>query len=490
MSDRVAFAITRCGTLLRIGARTLCAALLLAVVIALVAVPPVRGRASDAPSARRPNVVLIVSDDQGYRDLNCFGGADVKTPALDRLARDGIRLTSFYVAWPACTPSRAALLTGRYPQRCGTYDMIRNDAVDYGHRFSPAEYAVSPEMILGTDVREVFLSELLQAHGYMNACYGKWDGGQLKRFLPLQQGFHEFYGFTNTGIDYFTHERYDVPSMRRGNQRTTEDRGTYCTTLFRREAANFIQQHHDKPFFLYLPLNAPHGSSSLDPKIRGTVQAPAEYLAMYPEGQTAAERRRRGYLAAITCMDEAIGHLLDLLEHYRIADDTIVIFLSDNGGGGGSDNSPLRGGKSHMFEGGIRVPCIIRWPKVVPAGRSSEAFLTSLEIFPTIAKATGCPLPSDITLDGSDMLPVLRGQPSPRQEMFWQRRNDKAARVGDWKWVESDRGGGLFNLSEDVGEQHDLSASHPDVLKQVQQRFADWTQRMQQAEPRGPFRDY
>jgi arylsulfatase A len=451
------------------------------------AIVPVRAE----EEVKRPNILLIVSDDQGYHDLGCYGSTEIKTPHLDRLARGGVKLTSFYVAWSACTPSRAALLTGRYPQRNGTYDMIRNDMVDYGHRYTPEEYAVSPERVLGTDVREVFISDVLSQAGYTNGCYGKWDGGQLKRFLPLQRGFDSFYGFTNTGIDYFTHERYFIPSMYRDNTPTTEDKGTYCTYLFQREAVKFIKENHDKPFFLYVPFNAPHGSSSLDPAIRGTVQAPEKYLAMYPEGETKREQRRRGYLAATTCMDDAIGEMLDLLDEYDIADNTLVIFFSDNGGSGAADNAPLKGRKSTMWEGGLRVPCIVRYPGRIPAGATSDEFLTSLEVFPTLVKAAGAQPPKDVILDGFDMLPVLAGRhSSSRREMFWQRRGDKAARVDNWKWVDSGRGVGLFNLAEDIGEEHDLSKSKPEVLQRVKSRFAAWRKEMDEAEPRGPFRDY
>jgi len=170
------------------------------------------------PSRRRPNILLIVSDDQGYNDLGCYGGTEIKTPNLDRLAADGVRLRSFYVTWPACTPSRGSLLTGRYPQRNGTYDMFRNDKVDYDYKYGPDEYAVSWEQVGGMDTREVLIPRVLKKAGYASGIFGKWDLGQLHRFLPLQRGFDEFYGYTNTGIDYFTHERYGVPSMRRGNQ--------------------------------------------------------------------------------------------------------------------------------------------------------------------------------------------------------------------------------------------------------------------------------
>jgi len=449
------------------------------------------GGVSMGAEDRPPNVVVIVSDDQGYNDLGAAGSTEVITPHLDRLAEQGTRLTSFYVAWPACTPSRAALLTGRYPQRNGTYDMIRNDRVDDGHLYSPEEYEFSPERILGTDTREIFISEILSDAGYRCGVFGKWDGGQLRRFLPLQRGFHDFYGFCNTGIDYFTHERYGVPSMQSGNELTTEDKGTYATTLFEQHAAEFIETHHEKPFFLYVPFNAPHSASSLDPEVRGTVQATPEYLAMYPEGKNRREQRRRGYMAAITQMDASIGKLMDLLDKYEIADNTLVIFFSDNGGGGLADNSPLRGTKAMMFEGGNRVPAIIRWPGKVPAGEVSDAFLTAMEIFPTLCAATGVSPPDKVDLDGFDMLAVLRGEiESPRREMFWERRNDRAARVGDWKWVESARGGGLFNLKDDIAEMHDLSEQHPEKLKELKDRFAAWKLAMDQAEPRGPFRDY
>ncbi len=437
-----------------------------------------------------PNIVLIVSDDQGYGDLGCYGSTTALTPHLDRLAAEGVRLTSFYVAWPACTPSRAALLTGRYPQRNGTYDMIRNDKVDFGYHYPLEEYAVSPENVLGTDVREVFISNLLE-ETHVSACFGKWDGGQLKRFLPLQRGFDEFYGFTNTGVDYFTHERYGIASMRRGNRRTTEDRGEYATDLFAREAERFLRANHDRPFFLYLPFNAPHVASNLDPKVRGWVQAPKRWLDKFPPGKNVRAEKRRHYLAAVACMDEAIGRVLGLLDEYEIADNTLVIFFSDNGGGGPADNGPLRGRKAQMFEGGVRVPAIVRWPRELPRGTTCDQFLTSLEIFPTIAAATRHALPSRIAYDGFDLLPVLKGkQPSPRREMFWKRRGDVAARVGKWKWVDSAKGSGLFDLEQDLGETTDLSGRHPEILKRLQTRFAAWMREMEASPPRGPFRDY
>jgi arylsulfatase A-like enzyme len=440
--------------------------------------------------------------------LGCAGNDQIITPHLDQLANEGVRLTSFYVTWPACTPSRGSLLTSRYPQRHGVYDMIRNEAPDYGHKYTPSEYPVTFERISGMDTREILLPRFLKEAGYVCGIFGKWDLGANQRFLPLARGFDDFYGFVNTGIDYFTHERYGVPSMYRNNSPTVEDKGTYCSYLFQREAVRFLNAHHEQPFFLYVPFNAPHGASNLDPKIRGAAQAPEKYKAMYPELKAQegfVERTRYGnpalspnrekskleYLAAMTCMDDAIGALLELLDKYSIADNTVVIFLSDNGGGGGADNRPLKGHKGWMFEGGIRVPCIVRYPHKIPPARTCDEFLTTLEILPTLLNLVGVQQPGDLKLDGYDMLPVLaRGESSPRSEMFWQRRGDKAARVGHWKWVESDHGGGLFDLSRDVGEQNDLSDTNPQKRREMQLHFARWRAEMDAAEPRGPFRDF
>jgi arylsulfatase A-like enzyme len=447
--------------------------------------------------ASPPNVVLIISDDQGYPDLGCIGSKPLITPNLDKLAAEGVRATSFYVTWPACTPSRGSVLTGRYPQRNGLYDMVRNDMVNYGYQFSPEEYAVSPEMTLGLDGREVTIGDMLKKAGYATGCVGKWDMGQAKRYLPLQRGFDFFYGHGNNGIDYYTHERYGVPSMFRGNERTQEDKGTYVTEVFRREALRFIGEHAGKrPFFLYLPFNAPHSASTFgegtkegEKKKGEGVQAPEKYVALY-RGKVEDEKLAR-YCGALTCMDEAIGAVMEAVEKAGLTKDTIFIFLSDNGGSGNGGNAPLKGSKSTMWEGGLRVPFLLRWPGKVPAGKVTDEFLTSLELLPTLLAATGAKAPDGVKLDGYDMLPVLRGEmKSPRREMFWQRRSDKAARFENWKWVESGKGGGLFDLSTDLGEKHDLSAEKPEVAKKMLERFNAWQAEMDASEPRGPFRDY
>jgi arylsulfatase A len=461
-------------------------------------------------ASQPPNVLLIVSDDQGYNDLGVLGNGII-TPSLDRLAREGTRLTNYYVAWPACTPSRAALLTGRYPQRNGIYDMIRNEAPDYGRKYSHEEYDVTFERIGGMDLREIILPRMLKTAGYKSGIYGKWDLGTLRRFLPTSRGFDDFYGFVNTGVDYYTHERYGVPSMYRNLRQTEEDKGTYCTYLFEREAIRFLESHAgNDPFLLYVPFNAPHGSSALQPEIRSSVQAPDEFKSMYrPVEQNfreveryryggrskvvTAEARRRDYRAAVTCMDASIGQMIELLERKQILDNTIVIFFSDNGGSGGADNAPLQGHKGQTWEGGVRVPCLVRWPEGnVPAGKVNDEFLTSLELFPSLASATGATIDGDVVLDGFDWWATVRGEtPSPRKEMFWKRKDQLGARVGKWKWVDmSGKSGGLFDLEADVGESKDLSEEKPEVLKMVKARYQNWLQEMDAADPRGPFRDY
>jgi arylsulfatase A-like enzyme len=257
--------------------------------------------------------------------------------------------------------------------------MIRNQEVNWKFQFDEETYALSPEMTLGLDTREITIGQVLRGAGYSTHLVGKWDSGRARRFLPLQRGFDSFYGFANTGVDYYTHERYGVPSLFRSNDRIKED--GHLTDLFRREALRVIDEHGDRPFFLYLAFNAPHIASTFDKSAR---QVPEKYLRMYaPEG--ARYTRKLEYPALCTQMDDSIGMIMDRLKQRALDDNTLVVFISDNGGDAAANNGPLRGGKTQLFEGGLRVPMIARWPGRTPE-QSEPGFRHHYGLFPDISR--------------------------------------------------------------------------------------------------------
>ena len=417
------------------------------------------GLGATEPAAPRPNIVYIVSDDQGWKDVG-FHGSDIATPRIDRLASEGARLEQFY-AQPMCTPSRAALMTGRYPHRYGLQTLVIPSAGTYG---------------LPTDER--LLPQALGEAGYRTAIVGKWHLGHADRaYWPRQRGFDLQYGPLLGEIDYFTHSAHEIRDWFRDNEPVVEE--GYVTEPLGREAVRLVEGHDPEvPLFLYLAFTAPHAP----------YQAPQEYLDRYPDIE---DPSRRAYAAMITAMDDEIGEVLDALERRGMLENTIVVFQSDNGGPrsakftgevdmSGSeipaDNGPYRDGKASLYEGGTRVAAVAAWPGRIPAGAVVDQPIHIVDMYPTLVGLAGASLDGGKPLDGVDVWPTLsEGAPSLRTEVVYGIEPFRGAvRVGDWKlvWqatlpsrVE------LYDLARDPGETTNLAGEHPETVADLKQRI-------------------
>jgi arylsulfatase A-like enzyme len=410
--------------------------------------------AQDSP---RPHIIHIVSDDQGWRDVGFHGSPDIRTPNLDKLAASGARLEQFY-ATPLCTPTRAALLTSRYPFRYGLQSFVIPASGTYG---------------LPTDER--LLPQALKEAGYRTAILGKWHVGHADpKFWPLQRGFDHHYGYLASEIDYFTHEVVGVPDWWRDNEPVREE--GYSTTLLGDEAVRLIRGHDPaRPLYLYLAFNAPHSP----------YQAPREYLDRYAG---IADPTRRTYAAMVTAMDDQIGRVVEALDRSGMRDRTLILFHSDNGGlrdpkiAGQTpaepvaDNGPLRGGKGSLYEGGSRVVALANWPGRIEAGTAVDGLIHAVDVYPTFVTLAGGRLDRGKPLDGMDVWATIsRGEPSPRTEIVYNIEPSAAGlRRGDWKlvWrVSLPPAAELFNLAEDPYETTDLAAKHPDRVAALQGRI-------------------
>jgi len=394
----------------------------------------------------RPNIVLIVSDDQGYGDISCYKHPqEVQTPQLDRIARAGTRFSSGYSSAYVCAPSRAGLMTGRYQQRFGFYS--------------------GGDSRIGLPLDQVTIAEHLQQAGYATGMFGKWHLGLEKPHHPLSRGFDEFYGFLGHGAhDYFELKKTDDHNSIWRNWERIDDTG-YLTDNLGREAASFIRRHKDEPFFLYLPFNAVHWP----------LQAPPEDVAEFDNQNP----QRNIYLGMLKRMDLAVGVVLDELETQQLTDNTLVLFYSDNGGSKKvlANNGQLRDFKQSAYEGGVRVPFLVSWPGVLKAGQQLDQPVISLDFFPTICEAAGLSLPAGASLDGKSLLPLLRGeQQGPLHErLYWDGGEGRIGmRSGDWKLVGRNDEYQLFNLAADVGEQQDLAGKQPDKLQEMKAQFQAW----------------
>lgn len=412
-------------------------------------------RPPTADAATKPHIVFMMADDLGWGDVG-FHGGKIKTPHIDALAKRGVELRQFYVQ-PVCSPTRAALMTGRYPFRYGLQCGV-----------------VRPWATHGLPLDETLLPQLLKTAGYKTAVVGKWHLGHLSRkYLPTSRGFDLQYGHYNGALDYFTHQR-DGGHDWHLNDKPNYDKG-YTTDLIGRHAASIIAKHDKKqPLFLYVPFNAPHTP----------LQAPAKAIAQYAHMKI---RRRRIFAAMVTRMDAAVGRIVAALaKHKYPPEKTLVIFCSDNGGIPRlGSNGKLRAGKGTLYEGGVRVPCLMVWEKTLPAGGKVKAALHIVDLLPTLASLAGAKLEGTKTLDGKNAWPTIKaGKPSPHKLIAHNITPFHAAiRVGRWKLIHNGHIGAnavkgakehtweLFNIANDPYEKLEISDRHPKVAADLRARI-------------------
>ena len=416
--------------------------------------PAMLAAASDA--TRQPNIVVIVADDLGYADVGFHGGQEIPTPHLDALAASGARFTNGYVSGPYCSPTRAGLLTGRYQQR-------------FGHEFNPGGVENDADAKIGLPLSETTIANSLKTAGYATGLVGKWHLGASPRFHPLERGFDEYFGFLGGAHAYFADgAKGKAQPILRGRDVVQED--DYLTDAFGREAVAFIDRHQQHPFFLLLTFNAVHLPA----------QAPAKYLDRFTKIE---DEKRRTYAAMLSALDDNVGTVLTKLNEAKLDNDTLVFFISDNGGppANGSRNDPLNGRKATVWEGGVRVPFLVRWSGHIPAATVAEQPVISLDIPATIAAAAGAKLGTDKPVDGVSLLPLLTGQSkdAPHGELYWRFGKQWAIRNERYKLLKVDnQPPQLFDLAADIGEQNDLAGSQPEIVERLQKQYGEWNSQL------------
>lgn len=409
---------------------------------------------------RPPNVVVILVDDMGYGDIGSYGVTDIRTPQLDRIAREGMRLTSFYANGPVCTPTRAAFITGRYQQRVGL------------------EWAIlANQREPGLLTTEPSLAQLLKQNGYRTGLFGKWHLGFKPEFGPNAHGFDEFFGILGGNVDMYTHRNINGdPDLY--EQTHPVERSGYLTDLLTDRSVEFIERNADRPFFLYVAYNAVH-------------------LPFQPPGRSGDRRTREtwqqgtrdDYARMLESVDANAGRILDVLDRRNLARDTLLIFTNDNGGERLSRNAPFFHHKGTLWEGGLRVPCLVRWPGRLPAGVSWNEPAITMDLTATILAATGTRASTDRPLDGRDLLPALTDAQNRRPRTFYWRidrdeRKQKAARSGRWKYVRDGSIDLLFDIERDPGERDDVSYQHPEMVRELKAALEAWERDVARDAPR------
>ena len=432
----------------------------LAAALALAASPPMAAQ-------RPPNVVLILMDDLGYGDLGSYGATDVRTPSIDRLAHEGVRLTDAYANGAVCTPTRAALISGRWQQRVGLEWVLTGSPADR-ERGLPADGTSLPAQLKGA--------------GYATGLLGKWHLGWKPEFGPNAHGFDEFYGFLSGAHSYYT-DRSDILGGRNGSadlfeNTTPVEAAGYLTDEITRRAVGFIGRYAERPFFLEVAYNAVHWP--FDPPGLAPAEAArraGRSLRQMPGDSVPATRQ--DYVRMLERADRGVGEILAALERRGLARNTLVIFTNDNGGEWLSRNAPFFHRKGTLWEGGIRVPLIVRWPGSLPAGSVSGQVAITMDLTASILAAAGVRAPDGYRPDGIDILPILRGDAPPSERrLFWRwdrpDRRQRAVRSGQWKLLADANQLLLFDLSADPGERNDLAGAHPELVARLVRLLEEW----------------
>ncbi len=431
--------------------------------------------ASSAQQPKKPNVIFILIDDMGHADLGCMGGKDAKTPNIDRISKEGVKFSQFYSNAPVCTPTRAAFITGRYQQRSGlewalgfTAEQWKRDA----GKWIPEADKYAP----GLTPNGRSIAQLLRALGYRCGVFGKWHLGFQPRFNPLRHGFDEYFGVLTGHADYYKYNYFDGTYVLRDGDKDVKATG-YLTDLINERAVTFIDKHAKAPFFLYVPHLAVHFPFQVpdDPK-----------QVLTKENHN--KGTRQDYIKMLERVDQGVGQMLAALDKHKIADDTLVILSSDNGGYFLSDNTPFFHHKTSLWEGGVRVPCLMRWPDQLQKGKTTDQVGITMDLTATILAAAGHKPSPDVPLDGIDLLPILQGKQDARaRTLFWRidraGRKQKSARDGDWKYLKDDTIEMLFDLSKDVGQRNNLNFRHPEVVERLRMAMDTWEAEMDR-EPR------
>ncbi len=414
---------------------------------------------AESQTSWQPNVVLIVTDDAGYGDLGSYGATDLRTPHLDALARAGVRFTDFYANAPLCTPTRAALISGRYQQRSSLEQALSHAASAH------AEQGLVPT---GTS-----LPQLLKSHGYATALVGKWHLGYKQEYSPAAHGFDYFFGFKSGYVDYYRHtDGNGRPDFFEND--TSITRNGYMTDLITERSVDYIRQHAKRPFFLEVAYSAPHWPYQ-PPDQPSTARGNARHLMPFDDSTST----RADYVAMVERADWGVGRILQVLDSLDLDDNTLVIFTNDNGGEWLSRNDPLFHRKWTLWEGGIRVPTIMRWPGRIPAGTVTGQVGITMDLSATILAAAGVPVPAEARLEGIDLLPIVtRAAPPVDRTLFWRTAaggwNQRAVRSGDWKLLIDGVATFVYNVRDDAAERHDLSQTRPDVANRLRPLLAAW----------------